>query len=106
MPTTNPLSAEEKRNKLTLWISDMSEDEIKVAYLFIGKFMGEGRKEYGPLNLKTEKRTLIQMMNESADEVADGLFYMFVKILMQIEAGYDTLVLHAPNPAPDPGGLY
>lgn len=97
MPTTTPSNAEEKRSKLILWMSEMSEDEVKVAFMFISKFMGEGRKEYGPLDLKTEMRTLPQILHESGDEVADGLFYTFVKILMQIEAGYPTVVLHAPG---------
>ena len=36
--TTSPLTAEQKRNKLILWMSDMSEDEVRVAYLFCSKF--------------------------------------------------------------------
>jgi hypothetical protein len=91
VPTTNPFSAEEKRNKLILWVADMSEDEVRVAYMFIAKFMGEGRKEYGPLDLKTEKRTLTEFMHEGADEVADGLFYVFVKMMMQMDQ-YDLVV--------------
>lgn len=85
VPTSSPSTAEQKRSQLILWASDMSEDEVRVAHLFIGKFMGEGRKEYGPLNLKTETRSLKKIINEGKDEVADGLFYVFVRMMMEMD---------------------
>ena len=85
MSISSPLTPEEKRNKLIIWTADMSADEVRVAYLFVSKFMGEGRREYGPLDLKTDKRSLYHILTESADEVADGLFYTFVKMLMEMD---------------------
>ena len=83
--TSSPLTAEQKRNKLILWLSEMSEDEVRVTYLLCSKFMGEGRKEYGPLDLKTDKRSRKKIKVEAADEVADGLFYTFVDMLMEMD---------------------
>ena len=85
MPTTTPSNPEQKRAQLILWAADMSKDEVRVAHMFVSKFMGEGRKEYGKLSLKTDPRTIEQIKNEAADEVADGLFYTFVKMLMEMD---------------------
>lgn len=85
MSTTTPLNPEQKRSQLILWVADMSKDEVRVAHMFVSKFMGEGRKEYGSLNLKTETRTVEKIKREAADEVADGLFYTLVKMLMEMD---------------------
>lgn len=107
MSTTSPSpTPEETRNKLILWMSEMSEDEVRVAFLFISKFMGEGRKEYGPLDLRSEKRSLMKIMSEGADEVADGLFYIFVKMLIQMDQYEWAKSIQAEDVTPDPGGLY
>lgn len=100
MSTTTQLNPESMRSQLILWMADMSKDEVRVAHKFISKFMGEGRKEYGRLNLLTDKRTIGQIKNEATDEVADGLFYVFVKMLME----ESTEVPDSTNP--NPGGLY
>jgi hypothetical protein len=89
MPTSTQLNPEQKRAQLILWVADMSKDEVRVAHMFIAKFMGEGRREYGSLNLKTETRTIAQIKNEAADEVADGLFYTFVKMMMEMDLASD-----------------
>lgn len=50
-------------------------DEIAVVRAFIAKVMGEGRKEYGPLDLSTDKRTVGQVRAEQRDELLDACFY-------------------------------
>lgn len=59
-------------------MSEMSDDELGVLDQFIGKYMREGRREYGALNLDTDPRSLFHIILEAADEGLDREFYLAV----------------------------
>lgn len=63
-------------HRLIIEMSEMSEDELGVLDQFIGKYMREGREEYGPLSLLDDPRKLIDFILEAADEGLDREFYL------------------------------
>lgn len=63
-------------NRLIIEMSEMTLDEISVLDQFVGKYMREGRNEYGPLDLETDERSLYKIILEAADEGLDREFYL------------------------------
>ncbi len=50
----------------------MTADESAAVAVFAEKLLGEGREEYGPLDLKTDPRTVEQLLAEAMDEHMDA----------------------------------
>lgn len=67
--------------QLICWIGQMSDDEIRVLHRIAQKLMGEGRREYGALDLSTDKRTARHFRAEKCDEMADALVYQVLEVL-------------------------
>ena len=61
--------------QLICWIGQMSDDEVEVVHAQAAQMMGEGRKEYGELNLDTDKRTILNLIQEAIQEHDDHAFY-------------------------------
>lgn len=57
-------------------LTRMTPDELRVARRFIDKMMGEGRAEYGELNLATDTRTPHELASEALDECLDSMAYV------------------------------
>jgi hypothetical protein len=69
-------------------MSGMTVDELGVLDQFVGKYMREGRREYGALDLANDPRSLIKIIMEAADEGLDREFYLGVaKLKRLIEEG-------------------
>lgn len=81
-------SSSEILSRLILEMSEMTADELGVLDQFIGKYMREGRREYGPLDLANDPRSLIKIIMEAADEGLDREFYLgAAKLKRFIEEG-------------------
>jgi hypothetical protein len=61
----------------------MTRDELAVVRMFVDKVMGEGRTEYGPLDLGDGSRTFEDMMADAADEGLDREFYLHCAVVMR-----------------------
>lgn len=59
-------------------IARMSPDERRITELFVDKLMGEGREEYGALDLATDGRTVEDLLDDWLGEFMDSGFYAFV----------------------------
>lgn len=59
-------------------LPEMTRDEAAVTRQFVEQLMGEGRREYGPLNLDTDSRTVEELLRNLADEGLDRTFYAIV----------------------------
>lgn len=57
-------------------LARMTPDELKVVRRMIGKMMGEGRREYGKLDLATDTRTPQELVMEALDECLDSMMYV------------------------------
>jgi hypothetical protein len=71
-------------NRLIIEMSDMTIDELGVLDQFIGKYMREGRTEYGALQIAEDTRRLIDLILEAADEGLDREFYLGAAKLKRI----------------------
>ncbi len=78
---------DEKLAELWKLLKPATEDEIGIVAMLARKLMGEGRREYGPLSLKTDDRTVGDIVRDSCDELVDTLFYMFLA-KTKIEQGF------------------
>ena len=63
------------RRGTTSCLEDATVDELAIAYTFVAKLMGEGRKEHGALDLSTDTRDLIA---EAKDELDDTISYLIM----------------------------
>jgi len=72
-------------NRLILEMSEMSADELAVLDDFVGKFMREGREEYGPLVIPDDERSLVDFILEAADEGYDHKFYLGASKLKRLQ---------------------
>ena len=66
---------DDKRAELVALLADASGDELEVVLGFARKIMGEGRSEYGALDVPTEHRSPVDALIESLDERFDAGFY-------------------------------
>lgn len=61
-------------------IADATVDELEIIHIFISKVMGEGRDEYGPLDLDSDMRTAEECIGETLDELADSGFWAIMAL--------------------------
>lgn len=61
--------------RVCTYMDCMTADEMAVTSGFVDKLMGEGRDEYGPLDLSTDTRSVVDMLTDMADERYDSTFY-------------------------------
>jgi hypothetical protein len=73
------MSNSEVSYELHNWIAEAGEDERRVLLFICRRFIGLGQRCIGRLNLAAEKRDGLQ---ETAEEAADGLFYMSLRFLL------------------------
>ena len=62
-----------------------TDDELRVVHTIVSRFMGLGRRNYGPLNLATDKRDFAKEMSE---EAIDALIYWAAEVVQR--AFYST----------------
>ena len=69
--------------------TEMSPDEARIVHMFVAKLMGEGRVEYGPMDLAaTGGRSSRVLLNEAIDEGIDSIAYMLMaKRKAELEEG-------------------
>lgn len=56
---------------ITEGIEELNTDELTLVLMFIGKINGEGREEYGPLDLDDDR----DYVSDALDESLDATFY-------------------------------
>jgi hypothetical protein len=73
------LSQSEVDEELDALIAAAGPDECRVLLFICRRFVAMGQRDIGKLDLATEKRDGFQ---ETAEEAADGLFYMSLRFLL------------------------
>lgn len=72
-------------------LRDASPDEYQLVQDFALKVMGEGRREYGALDLETDSRTPLDLVREALDEWQDqGSYLMMVRRKLEDRARVGT----------------
>ena len=67
--------------KITVHMQRMSKGELRLLRLRADKLMNEGRKEYGPLDMSTDERSLEDLVREAFDEKEDSAAYLDMAML-------------------------
>jgi len=58
-----------------LCLDNATPDELAIIAGFAAKVMGEGRRQYGTLDLRSDKRSSAELAREGMDEFFDSCFY-------------------------------
>jgi hypothetical protein len=74
------LSKKQVDHELASYIASAGPDERRVLLFICRRFIGIGQRDFGALDLRGELRDGFQ---ETAEEAADGLFYMSLWFLVQ-----------------------
>ena len=66
----------ERITQLESLLIEMTSDELMLMLMRARKLMGEGRKEYGPLDMASDKRSISDFVREAHDEGVDSGLYL------------------------------
>ena len=80
IPPISELSKKQVDHELASYIASAGPDERRVLLFICRRFIGIGQRDFGQLDLRSELRDGFQ---ETAEEAADGLFYMSLWFLVQ-----------------------